>query len=294
MTDSTVTAEPFTIRAADGYSLAATRFVDERPPTATIIVAGATGVQQRFYRRFAEFAASDCYEVVTLDYRGIGGSAPPTLRGFEMSYSDWATLDIAAAIDATPRDRPLFLVGHSYGGVAFGIVPNIAKIDAVYAFGAGAAWHGWMAPLEALRVLALWHIVGPIATTALGYLPGSFAGLGSDMPLGVYRSWKRWSGFRHFFFDDPRMASVARDAARVSLPVVAVNATDDAWALPRSRDALMSEYHSIELTSVDVDPRDRGLDSIGHVGYFRPASVSLWNDALDWLDAHRERLLASR
>jgi predicted alpha/beta hydrolase len=255
------------------------------------VVAGATGVQQRFYRRFAEFAASDGYDVVTFDYRGIGESAPATLRDFPMHFSDWATLDIAAVIEATRDARPLFVVGHSYGGVAFGLVPNIREVDAIYAFGTGAAWHGWMPWPESLRVLALWHIVGPIVTRLVGYLPGSLIGLGSDMPLGVYAGWKRWSGFRRFFFDDPRMVDQARAAAAVRLPVAAANATDDLWAPPRSRDVLMGAYTSIELTPVTIDPRQRGLGRIGHVGYFRPSATPLWNDALDWLDGHRSRLL---
>lgn len=294
MTDQSITVEPFEVTAADGYRIAAVRYVDDSSPTATIIVAGATGVQQRFYRRFAEYAATDGYEVITFDYRGIGASAPVELRGFGMQYVDWARLDTAAVIGSHREARPLFLVGHSYGGVAFGLVPNIDAVDAVYAFGVGAAWHGWMSRREAVRVLALWHVVGPIATRAFGYLPGSLMGLGSDMPLGVYNGWKRWARFRYFFFDDPRLAELARAAGRVRMPVVAVNATDDPWAPPRSRDALMTGYTGIDLTAVDIHPGRRRLGPIGHMGYFRPTSAPLWNDALDWLDGHRARLRDDR
>jgi len=49
------------------------------PARAHLVVGGATPVLQGFYKRFA---------VPTLDYRGIGGSAPSTLKGFRMDYLD--------------------------------------------------------------------------------------------------------------------------------------------------------------------------------------------------------------
>jgi predicted alpha/beta hydrolase len=287
-----VTASPLVITAADGYPIGAIRYTGGSPATATIIVAGATGVAQRFYRRFAEYAASDGYDVVTLDYRGLGASAPADLRGFEMDYADWARLDLDAVIGAVADARPLFIVGHSYGGVAFGLVPRIAEVDAIYTFGSGAGWHGWMPRREAARVLALWHLVGPVATRATGVMPGVLIGLGADMPLGVYRGWKRWVGHRRNFFDVPEMAEAAGVAARVRIPVAAANSVDDLWALPRSRDALMSGYSSIELTPIDIVPSERGIAAVGHTGYFRESAAALWADALDWLDAHRDRLTA--
>lgn len=288
-----MTATPVTITAADGFPLGAIRYTGSTPATATIIVAGATGVAQRFYRRFAEYAASDGYDVVTIDYRGLGASAPTELRGFEMDYGDWARLDLDAVIGAVADARPLFIVGHSYGGVAFGLVPRIAEVTAIYTFGSGAGWHGWMPRREAARVLALWHLIGPVATRATGVMPGSLIGLGADMPLGVYRGWKRWVRHRHNFFDVPEMAAESARAAAVRIPVAAANSVDDLWALPRSRDALMSGYASIELTAVDIVPSERRLGPIGHTGYFREAAKPLWADALDWLDAHREARTAT-
>ena len=42
-----------------------------------------------------------------------------------MDYLDWARLDLAAAVDAVPQDGlPLVMVGHSYGGHAFGLRPT--------------------------------------------------------------------------------------------------------------------------------------------------------------------------
>lgn len=290
MSRGRVTASPVSITAADGYVLSAVRYTGLSPATATIIVGGATGVAQRLYRRFAEYAASNGYDVVTVDYRGLGGSAPADLRAFDMDYGDWARLDLDAVIGSVADARPLFIVGHSYGGVAFGLIPSIASVDAIYTFGSGAGWHGWMPPVEAARVLALWHVAGPVLTRMRGVMPGAMIGLGADMPIGVYRGWKRWVSFRRNFFDVPELADEAGIAARVSIPVAAANSVDDVWALPRSRDALMSGYTSIDLTPVDIVPSERRLGPIGHTGYFKEAAQPLWADALEWLDTHRPRL----
>lgn len=290
MSGAPVTVSPFAITASDGYTLGAVRYTGSGPATATIIVGGATGVAQRFYRRFAEYAAGNGYDVVTVDYRGLGASAPADLRTLDMHFGEWASLDLDAVIRTVHDDRPLYLVGHSYGGVAFGLIPSIASVDAIYTFGTGAGWHGWMPPLEAARVLALWHVAGPILTRLRGVMPGAMIGLGSDMPIGVYRGWKRWVSYRRNFFDVPELAHEAGIAARVSVPVAAANSIDDVWALPRSRDALMSGYASVDVTAIDIVPRERGLGPIGHTGYFKPSSEPLWADALDWLNGHTRRL----
>ena len=91
--------EPLTLVADDGYRLAAIRYSAQGPVQGNLIMAGATGVQQRFYRRFAEHASAQGFNVLTLDYRGVGESKPKSLKGFHMSYLDWGFRDLAAAVD---------------------------------------------------------------------------------------------------------------------------------------------------------------------------------------------------
>jgi predicted alpha/beta hydrolase len=279
-------AETLRLPAADGYALTALRYPACGAARGHVVVAGATGVPQRFYRRFAEHAAAQGFSVLTLDYRGIGLSRPASLRGFEMDYLDWARLDLAAAVDAVPEDGlPLFMVGHSYGGHAFGLLPNHARVRRFATFATGAGWHGWMPPAERLRVLAMWRVVGPLLTRWKGYLPWSLLGMGEDLPLPVYRQWRRWCGFPRYFFDDPalRGQGLAERFAAVRTPILALNALDDHWAPPVSRDAFMAAYCNAEYRRIDLHPRSLGLKSIGHMGYFRPAAQPLWDEVLAWL-----------
>ena len=55
-----------------------------------------------------------------------------------MSYLDWGQLDLSAAIDSIRKDdKPIFVVGHSYGGQALGLKRNHDKVTAMYCLAQG-------------------------------------------------------------------------------------------------------------------------------------------------------------
>lgn len=279
-----VHGEPITLLAADGYRIAATRFQSAATPRGHIVVAGATAVPRGFYRRFAEYACQHGYSVLTLDYRGIGGSKHGSLKGFDMHLLDWGRLDLAAAVDAMADDSaPLFLVGHSFGGHAIGLLPNHHLLSGCYVFGVGAGWYGWMPFPERLRVRFFWNVVLPILVRWKGFAPMSMLGLGEDIPTGVYAPWRRWCRFPHYFFDDPKWRHMSERYAKVTMPIIAANALDDHWALPCSRDAFLCGYRAAPVRKVDLRPKSYG-GRIGHMGYFRSTSQALWDDVLDTFD----------
>lgn len=279
-------AQPLTLTSPDGTEIQALRY-DAATPRGRIVVAGATGVPQLYYRAFAEYAASQGFTTLTLDYRGIGLSRPKSLRGLRMRYLDWAHQDLAAAVDAIADDGlPLYMVGHSFGGHAFGLLPNVGRIARFYTFATGAGWHGWMPRAEQLRVQLMWRVIGPLLTRWHGFLAWSRLGMGEDLPVDVYRDWKHWCRYPRYFFDDPAMAEqVRRRFDRVRTPIVAANAIDDLWAPPASRDAFMAGYRNAQLQQVDLDPRQLGIGPIGHMGYFRRKAQPLWDDVLAWFVA---------
>ena len=278
-------AEQLTLTTADGYQISATRYRATSTVRGHLVMAGATGVPQGFYRRFAEFAASAGYSVMTLDYRGIGRSRPATLKGFRMDYLDWGRQDLAAAVDAMSESHlPLYVVGHSYGGHAFGLLPNHHKVDGLYTFATGAGWHGWMPFAERMRVLLLWRLVGPVIVRVKGYMAWNWMGMGEDLPLDVYHQWKRWCTFPRYFFQDPAMEHLTASFDSVRSPIMACNALDDLWARPASRDAFMAGYRNVQWQTTDIDPRRAGMGPIGHMGYFKAQCAPLWKGALDWLE----------
>ena len=103
MQDSANQPTAFSVRAADGYTIKGYFWKhrhreghpDEHP---VVIVNPATSVHSRYYSRFAMFLFTAGFDVVTYDYRGIGGSRPASLRGFQASWLDWGYLDFDAVL----------------------------------------------------------------------------------------------------------------------------------------------------------------------------------------------------
>ncbi|MEO7997912.1 MAG: alpha/beta fold hydrolase [Gemmatimonadaceae bacterium] len=279
------------IVAADGYKLSADVFMPATPPRGIVVIAGGVAIPQRFYCRFAEQARQRGYQVITFDYRGIARSAPRTLRGFNMDIRDWGQLDLAAVIEAAAdeadkREIPLYLVAHSFGGHAFGMCSNHRRVHACFTYGTGAGWGGWMPLAERLRVLALWNVVGPLLTSWSKYLSWSALGMGEDLPLNVFRQWRRWCRYPHYFFDDPVIGSKMRAMfSRVQTPMLAVAATDDRWSPPRSRDAFLTGYTNAHVTRLDLNPQTAQVGSLGHMGYFRSHAATLWPRVFEWFES---------
>ncbi|MFC4700194.1 alpha/beta fold hydrolase [Glaciecola siphonariae] len=254
---------------------------------AQILLAGATGVPQRFYQSYAKAANQAGFNVLTLDYRGIGQSKATSLKNFKMDYLDWAQQDLAAGLTkACEYGLPVYIVGHSYGGHAVGLLPNSHLIEGAYVFGTGAGWSGWMPPLERIKVNLMWKVIAPVIVKHHGYLAWSKLGMGEDLPIDVYRQWKRWCSYPHYFFDDPTMRHLHEQFAGFDKPLVAANAIDDKWAQPASRDAFFKAYKNAQVSRINLKPSQKNMKSIDHMGYFKKQAGLIWQDTFAWIDAH--------
>lgn len=293
ITTAIAAALPLALRTQDGVSLAATHY-----PAASdqyIALGNATAVPRGFYRRFGEYCQSRGVNMVVADYRGVGESTAmlprrrgrPTLAGFEMTYADWSAQDYAAVVAFCAQRGAAYAVGHSLGGHAIGQLPQPHLLRAAYLCGTGSGWSGWMPPLERLKVGFMWNLAGPLLTPFYGFHPMKLLGLGDDIPMGVYRDWRRWCKLPNYFFDDPQAAALVAGFARVTLPMAAATSTDDLWALPRSRDAFFKGYSAARVSRIDWEPSALGVAQIGHMGYFRSAvGAQLWPQILAWLGQH--------
>ena len=272
------------IPASDGYELAAHVFGEAAAKgRAWVVIAPATGVPQGFYRRFAQYLTDEGYGVVSFDYRGVGASAPATLRGFDASFLDWAHQDLTSVVTWARERADVAVVGHSFGGQAYGLLSPELKLLGLCAFGTGNGWHGHMAPLERVKILAMWHLLAPALTRVYGYLPSQLVGLGEPLPMGVYRQWKRWCASEHHWFEDTSFDARGH-FDRVRSSVLAINASDDPWAGPRSARTFMQHYRHANLELRTVTPSELGVSTIGHMGYFRaPVGQRLWPQVTAWL-----------
>jgi len=274
-------SEDFRLSAKDGYSLAATLTGDPASPKLAVINS-AMAVPRRYYKHFAAALAARGYAVLTWDYRGVAGSAPARLRGFEARLRDYVLLDMEAVIDWARARNPgrLVLVGHSLGGQLAGLLENPSDIDAMATFSSQSGHWRLQGGEQKLTVALHLHLTLPVLSTVFGYLPWSYIGGAEDIPKDVALEWARWGRHRDYLLGDTTLPLERFQA--FTAPVLAWSIADDKWGTARSVDAMMRAYPNLERRHLAV--AGSGLKSIGHFGYFRPTAQHLWRETFDWLD----------
>jgi len=269
--------------ARDGYRLAGTLYRPRTPNRRAVLFQAAAGVKQEFYGKFAEYLASRGFAAFTFDYRGIGRSRPAKLRGFKARMRDWAEKDIGGALDYLARathGARLIGIGHSFGALAFGLVPGNERYVAAMAVGAQSGyWKHWRGTGRA-SMWFLTHVLLPGMSRLCGYVPARVFGQGEDLPAGVAREWASWC--RHPGYIVGALGA-EESYARFSVPIRAYAIGDDSYAPPAAVEAFLGFYPNAPRKRIDVDPAQHG-GPIGHFGFFRERfRESLWTEAVDWL-----------
>jgi len=286
-------ADDITVPSADGYPLAATLFLPRGAKRHAVLINSATAVPRKIYRGFAGYLAHRGCAVLTYDYRGIGDSRqkavegynrPKSLDGFKASMSDWAALDVTAAVSwmrGRYHNLPLNYVGHSFGGQVLGLLSNNSEVSRALLVASQAAYWKLMASPERYRVYALLNFVGIPLTRLLGYMPG-WAGLGEDLPKGVFLEWVKWVMSPRYLLDS-RLAAL-QNFPRYRGALRSLCLSDDPWATRPAVELLCSGFTSIKPDILTVTPNDVGAARIGHFGFFRPEHRdTLWRGAAEWI-----------
>lgn len=272
-------------QGTDGYSLAATLFMPRGPRQQAVLINSAVAVPRKIYTGFASYLAGRGNVVVTYDYRGIGGSKPASLIGFDASLSKWASHDVTAAVSYMRARWPtlrLNYVGHSFGAQALGLLPNNNHVSrALFVAGQAAYWK-LMNGRESYRVYALMNFIGLPLTRYYGYTPGRLAS-GEDLPKGVFLEWAKWVKNKRYLFDDTSLPGL-RNFPHYHGALRALSFTDDPWAPAASVDLLCSAFTGTKPTVMSISPAGAGVAKIGHLGFFRPEHrEGLWKESADWL-----------
>ena len=272
--------------AADGYPLSM-RLISAPEPTVAILVSSGTGFPKGFYDRFARHLAGRGAAVLTYDYRGIAGSRPDDLAAMTMDYPDWGRLDMPAALDAlieAAPGLPVGHVGHSVGGHFLGFMPNQDRIarNAFVSVGVGywGLHHRSYNPLE----LLFWFGFGPLSLARHGYVKGGGLWAGTDLPRGVFETWKRWCLNPAYFREELRDRLRPHAFEAVTSPIRSWIFTDDPIANPRTAPLLLGVYPQAPADIVLRSGADYGVRRIGHEGAFRRGMETLWDEIFDWLD----------
>ncbi len=289
LSSAKVEREDFTLRAADGYELAATRTSPlDGSARAMVILNPATAVARRFYSGFAVSLAQQGFAVIHYDYRGIGGSRPRSLRGFKARMLDWARLDFASVLSLTAErhaNARRFVIGHSFGGQALGLEATAGQLDGAVLIAAQSGYWGHWSGVGRVRLYFFWHLLFPIVSRFWGYFPGRL-GIGEDLPKGVALEWARWG--RHPLYAFGHIGDAKDIAARFSAPLLALSFSDDTYAPKRSVDAFLGLFSAASVDHRHLRPDEVGLPAIGHFGFFQRRNARLWSAAVDWLKARAD------
>lgn len=262
----------------NGQTLASHWFQPAGAPRGAVLIAPAMGVKQRFYAEFAAWLASEGFLAVTFDYAGIGASRRSPLAELDVDVLDWTRNDCSAMLDALAEaagEAPLCWIGHSLGAQIIPLVRGHDRLSRILIIAAGSGYWRENTPALRQRVWLLWFVVAPLLTPLFGYFPGARLGMVGDLPRGVIRQWRHWCLHPEYLLG-VEGEPVRQAFAALRTPISALTFIDDELMSARNSESLLSFYRGAPLRHRRLDPRDVGVDRIGHFGFFRPALAELW------------------
>lgn len=277
-------SKDITIKARDGYPLAATLFGDVQRCKRVVIICSATAVARQYYRYYASALAAAGYAAVTFDYRGIGGSRPASLRAMPARMRDWGLQDMQGVVDwavDSGNQQQILLVCHSVGGQVAGLLENGDAIKAMLTVSAQSGHWRLQGGSQVWSVAFHVHVTFPLMVAMIGYMPWSWFGSAEDLPGGVAREWARWCRNRNYLLDDASLP--LHRYQEFAAPILAYSVDDDTWGTAKSVDAMMGAYPNVERRH--LVPADFQLGKLGHFGYFGKSAAAVWQEGIQWLDA---------
>jgi oxygen-independent coproporphyrinogen-3 oxidase len=275
------------ILTADGVELGLARVVGADIGGDPVVLTHGTFSNATICARLADYLAGYGFDCWVLELRGHGASqrAVP-----DPSFEAFGLFDVPAAL-ATVRartGRPVFLVGHSGGGLAFLMHlvrkpwgrPDVKGLVLLASQATEAC-----ARLRGRLLVAF----GRLTDRVPGYTPGRALGLGPEDELrGVLTQWYRWNRTRRWTGQDGLDYLVA--LGDLSMPALSIAGASDWFIAPpagcrRLHDALGGSDKTWLLAA-----RSEGFsEDFGHARLIasRAAQREIWPRVLDWLVARR-------
>ncbi|MFW8595450.1 hypothetical protein [Cribrihabitans neustonicus] len=269
------------VRFASGNAeLAGRLFRPEGSARAAVVLNGATGVPQSFYRHFARWlAAEQQLACLTYDYRDFAGSAQGHPRRSKATMAEWALADQPAARAEMRRHYagvPLWVIGHSLGAMLMPLQEDLEDVARMIVVAGGLVHHHdhpW--PYRALA-LAFWFGHVPVAVRLAGFLPGRAVGFGADLPAGVYWQWRRWCTTPGSYLPETGDSLPRPRWERSGVPVDVIALSDDDVIPPVSAWRLGEVFGGVPQRRRVLKPSDYKLRAVGHLGAFARRNAVLW------------------
>ncbi|WP_420386344.1 alpha/beta fold hydrolase [Roseivirga sp.] len=272
------------IDTIDGYQIVGTKRSNKQKCKGVIIINCGTGIPQLVYGNFAEFLTQNGYDTITYDYRGIGKSAPKSLRGFKATLEDWGRYDMTAVFDwvinSYPNDKKI-VVGHSMGGQLIGLMQNNHQIDQIFLIASSTGY--WLDMSFPYKLIwpPIWFIFIPYSIFLYGYVKAKSMNQGEDLPKGVALQWKKWCTNPNYFDLDLASSDSPLYFNQIKVPLNSIQISDDPIANNITASKILRYYKNAIKRIEVISPEDLGVSRIGHTGFFsRKVKNPLWQNLL--------------
>lgn len=276
----------FTITTSDNVALSTIEIFPEKEIKAIVQFHAGTVIKKEFYLKFARYLAELGYGVVLFDYRGVGGSRPKSLRGYNAAISDWGRYDAPAVLEYIKEqypDLPHYLFAHSMGGQLIGMMHNAEDFEKIVVVASSSGnWHNF-APAYRKKIQRMTALL-PFVAKLFGYIPG-WLGFGDDWPKEVAMEWYENSkrNMKIADFVEGRFDNTYYKSLRTKIN--AVFFSDDHMATPNTMPNYIASYPNADVVTHLIRPEEYHLDKIGHFGLFKEFTFpKLWEDVAALLD----------
>jgi predicted alpha/beta hydrolase len=277
--------ENFPLNARDGYPLSVSLFRPENSNAKLLLINSATGVKQEMYYSFAAYFASQGYTVITYDFRGIGMSKPPNLKGFKANMRMWGAVDFESVTDWLELEflhYEKYCLGHSVGALIMGMNPQSTIFSKFIFIATQKAYFSnlnWKVKLSAALGFGL---VQPILTHLFNFFPANYLGLGESLPSGCAFDWR--SLVLHKDSTNFLLKSTIDISKQLQQPTLFLYAEDDKWVTMKGMQTLLADtYPNLKAQFSALKIEDSPRKKIGHVNFFRNYNKPLWEIPLNWL-----------
>lgn len=228
----------------------------------TILVCPAMGISAKFYLNMSSWIAEQGYSILILDYRGVGLSAPATLKNFQADLYDWVA-DMEIAGDWLKRQHPqlpsIFL-GHSIGGQLFGFITKSDLFSKAVFIACSTGY--WSDTRNKWKNFILLKTIMPLSDLVWGFINARFFKQGDNYPKGAGMQWRKWCLSPQYF----GMELIA-DKSNFSVfdkKISAIWFSDDPIANKKNVPKLLSFYKHAVTQTLQLMPKQFKLSKIGH------------------------------
>lgn len=275
------------ITCEDDFHLAGTLYKPSKLIGA-IMIAPATGIKRQFYNSFANFLAQNGYGVITFDNRGIGESKSESINEINASLVNWGKLDMTAVLNALKEEFPntlYHLIGHSAGGQLVGLMKNSNELQSMFNYASSSGSLNYTKYPFKFKSIFFLNCFIPISNLLFGQTNSQWIGMGEPLPKLVSSQWRNWCNGKGYVAEEFGKSIKNHLYDKLTLPSLWVHSIDDDIANIENVKDMIRVYSQSKSEIITLDPKEFGYKEIGHMKFFSPKRMKVWEIALDWLNA---------